>query len=79
MALLMNEIGEYRFGVCRIDIPAREVWRDNELISTEPKVFDLLTFLIRNRNRAALARFRERKPGHATLPGQQIGRLDPDI
>ena len=48
----MNEIGKYSFGVCRIDVPAREIRRDNELISTEPKAFDLLIYLIRNRHRA---------------------------
>ncbi|MGI9219943.1 MAG: winged helix-turn-helix domain-containing protein [Woeseiaceae bacterium] len=45
-------VTEYRFGNCRLVVPSREIWRDDELIAAEPKVFDLLLFLIRNRDRA---------------------------
>lgn len=45
-------VKEYQFGNCRLVIPPREIWRDGELIATEPKVFDLLLFLISNRDRA---------------------------
>ena len=33
-------------------MPARELYRDGELISVEPKAFDLLVLLITNRDRA---------------------------
>ena len=45
-------IKEYRFGDCRLLVPLREFWRNDELIATEPKVFDLLLYLIRHRDRA---------------------------
>ena len=43
---------EYRFGACRINLSSRELWRGDKLVSTEPKVFDLLVYLIANRDRA---------------------------
>lgn len=43
---------EYRFGSCRLLVPSRELYRDGSLIAVEPKVFDLLVFLIANRDRA---------------------------
>lgn len=45
-------IKEYQFGDCRLLIPLREFWRNDELIATEPKVLDLLLYLIRHRDRA---------------------------
>ena len=39
------------FGDHRLDIERRELRRRGELIDLEPKAFDLLAFLVRNRNR----------------------------
>ncbi len=39
------------FGDYRLDIDRRELRRDNEIISLEPKAFDLLTYLVRHRHR----------------------------
>ena len=39
------------FGDHRLDIARRELRRGTELVDLEPKVFDLLAFLIRNRDR----------------------------
>ena len=41
----------FRFGDHALDIERRELRRGTELISLEPKVFDLLTYLVRNRSR----------------------------
>jgi pimeloyl-ACP methyl ester carboxylesterase/DNA-binding winged helix-turn-helix (wHTH) protein len=41
----------FRFGEYSIDIGRRELMRAGELIAIEPQVFDLLVFLIRNRER----------------------------
>ncbi|MBX3688110.1 winged helix-turn-helix domain-containing protein [Dokdonella sp.] len=42
----------YRFGDCRIDLSARELHRDGELVTLSPKVFDCLAYLIEHRERA---------------------------
>jgi TolB-like protein len=47
-----NRIREYRFGQCRVVAPLREVWLDEQCVAIEPKAFDLLLYLIRNRDRA---------------------------
>src|SRR5436190_18001852 len=39
------------FGDHRLDIKRRELRRGGELIDLEPKVFDLLSFLVQHRNR----------------------------
>ena len=39
------------FGDHRLDIARRELRRGTELVDLEPKAFDLLAFLIRNRDR----------------------------
>jgi TolB-like protein len=41
----------YVFDACVLDADRRELRRDNELVPIEPQVFDLLEFLIRNRER----------------------------
>jgi TolB-like protein len=41
----------FRFGDHALDIERRELRRGTELISLEPKVFDLLIYLVRNRGR----------------------------
>lgn len=48
----MTGILEYRFGNRRVAMSTREIWCDNELIAIEPKAFDLLVYLICNRDRA---------------------------
>jgi DNA-binding winged helix-turn-helix (wHTH) protein len=40
-----------RFGTVDVDVPAREVRRDGELIHLEPQAFDLLVLLIEHRDR----------------------------
>jgi TolB-like protein/tetratricopeptide (TPR) repeat protein len=41
----------YRFEDCAVDTDRRELRRGRELVSVEPQVFDLLSHLIRNRER----------------------------
>lgn len=41
----------YRFDDSMLDVAKRELRRDGNVVSVEPQVFDLLTFLIRNRDR----------------------------
>jgi predicted ATPase/DNA-binding winged helix-turn-helix (wHTH) protein len=40
-----------RFGSCRLDVAARELWRDAELVHLEPQAFDLLVYLVTHRDR----------------------------
>jgi DNA-binding winged helix-turn-helix (wHTH) protein len=42
---------EFSFGDHRIDIDRREFWRGAEPTSIERQVFDLLVYLVRNRDR----------------------------
>ena len=46
MSNVVLEFGDYR-----LDIARRELRRDGDLITLEPKVFDLLAFLVQNRDR----------------------------
>ena len=39
------------FGDFRLDIERRELRRGSEIVSLEPKAFDLLTYLVRHRDR----------------------------
>ncbi len=41
----------YRFGECVIDAARREITLAGELVTTQPKAFELLLYLIRNRHR----------------------------
>ena len=41
----------FAFDEYRLDPDLRELWRGDELVTLEPQVFDLLVFLIRNRER----------------------------
>src|SRR5438105_9583123 len=41
----------YRFENHLLDTSRRELWRGQELLAVEPQVFDLLVFLVRNRDR----------------------------
>ena len=41
----------FRFGDHVLDIERRELRRGAELVALEPQVFDLLTYLVRNRGR----------------------------
>ena len=40
-----------RFESCILDTQRRELWKAGKLVSVEPQVFDLLEYLIRNRDR----------------------------
>jgi TolB-like protein len=40
-----------RFGDCEIDVERRELRRDKAVVHVEPQVFDLLIYLVRNRER----------------------------
>ena len=42
---------EFSFGDHRLDVDRRELWRGAERIAIEPQVFDLLVYLVRNRDR----------------------------
>lgn len=42
----------YRFGDCRVDPVARELWRGEQLIALPPHVFDCLAYLIERHDRA---------------------------
>lgn len=41
----------YRFDSCCLDVDRRELFRNGVCVSVEPQVFDLIHFLIRNRDR----------------------------
>ncbi len=41
----------FEFAQHSLDIDRRELWRRGERIAIEPQVFDLLVFLVRNRER----------------------------
>jgi TolB-like protein/Flp pilus assembly protein TadD len=41
----------FEFESCRLDSERRELWRDGDLVAVEPGVFDLLEYLILNRDR----------------------------
>ena len=43
---------KYRFAGCELDVAARELRRNDELVALEPRVFDLLAYLIAERQRA---------------------------
>ena len=43
---------QVRFGVCRLDLDGRRLYRDNQEVHVTPKAFDLLRLLIDNRERA---------------------------
>ena len=47
-----DNVREYRFENCRVILPSREIWRDDELVAVEPKVYELLVHLIRHRDRS---------------------------
>jgi TolB-like protein len=47
-----DQPSEYLFGDCRISRASREVWHGDQQIAVEPKAFDLLAYLIANRERA---------------------------
>src|SRR3979490_1113782 len=38
------------FGDCEIDLERRELWRANQAVHVEPQVFDLLVYLVQNRD-----------------------------
>jgi len=40
----------YLFEDCALDVDRRQLWRRNALVAIEPQVFDLLTFLLQNRD-----------------------------
>jgi DNA-binding winged helix-turn-helix (wHTH) protein len=48
----MTESASYCFGPFRLRVAERELWREEQLISIEPKVFDLLVYLVSHRERA---------------------------
>src|SRR5689334_7931262 len=41
----------FAFGDCRLDLKRRELRRAGELVALEPKVFDLLAFLVQHHDR----------------------------
>lgn len=41
----------YRFGGLRLDPDRYELWRDDQLVLMEPQVFDVLSYLVRHRDR----------------------------
>jgi DNA-binding winged helix-turn-helix (wHTH) protein/tetratricopeptide (TPR) repeat protein len=42
----------YRFADCELDVAARELRRDGVLVTVQPKVFELIAYLIEHRGRA---------------------------
>ena len=42
----------YRFAGCELDVAARELRRDGALVTVQPKVFELVAYLIEHRSRA---------------------------
>ncbi len=48
-----NENGSvYRFGGCELDLRRRELHRGGSTVTIQPKVFDLIAYLLENRDRA---------------------------
>lgn len=47
----MHEPVVYHFSTCRLDLQRRELYRDNRRTDIQPKVFDLLRYLLLNRDR----------------------------
>lgn len=45
------QVASYRFADCLLDAAARELYRAGKAVATEPRVFDLLLYLIENRER----------------------------
>lgn len=52
MTVTEEDMPVYRFASCELHVRSREVVKNGELVSLQPKAFDLLLFLIENRNRA---------------------------
>lgn len=50
----MSDTREHRlrFDECELDLASRQLWRDGELVSLQPRVYDLLAYLIAERRRA---------------------------
>lgn len=48
----MNQPQVFRFGAFELRLASRELLRDGQLITVQPKAFDLLVFLLTNRDRA---------------------------
>lgn len=46
---------QWVFEDCRLDLARRELWRDERIVATAPKVFDLLVYLLQNRERVSAA------------------------
>ena len=44
----------YRFGRCELDADRRELTINGEPVTTQPKAFELLLYLVRNRSRAVV-------------------------
>ncbi len=42
---------QWVFEDCRLDLARRELWRDERIVATAPKVFDVLVYLLQNRQR----------------------------
>jgi DNA-binding winged helix-turn-helix (wHTH) protein/tetratricopeptide (TPR) repeat protein len=42
----------YRFAGCELDVAARELRRDGKLVAVQPKVFELIAYLVEHRDRA---------------------------
>ena len=51
LAVKSGETLNFSFGDFAIDVARHELRRGGELLSIEPQVFDLLVFLVRNRDR----------------------------
>ena len=67
---------EFSFGEHVLDLDRRELRRGVELVALEPQVFDLLVYLVRNRDRVvskddllAAARYAGQSATAATLSG----------
>ena len=48
-----------------LDLDRRELWRGGELIALEPQVFDLLVYLVRNRDHVVAKTIFWRRSGAA--------------
>lgn len=70
----------YRFGDCRIDPVARELWRGEQLVALPPHVFDCLAYLVERHDRAVgrdelVAAVWGRTEVSDTLLGQTVLRI----
>jgi DNA-binding winged helix-turn-helix (wHTH) protein len=62
----------FLFGDCTLDVERRELRRGAELIPVEPQVFDLLVYLLRNRDRVVTTCWRRSGAAASSLNRPEV-------